>query len=71
MKDGRGENESVMGVSEEAERKGWLAAGHEASAFYLGAGGNAMSPEDHKVYEEMLERVEVAARRYAAARRIG
>ncbi len=58
-----------MGVSEEAERKGWLAATHEANAFYLGAGGDVMSREDRKVYEEMLERVEVAVQRYAAARR--
>ena len=55
-------------VSERAERKGWLAATLEASAFYSGTGGEDMSPEDRKVYEEMLARVAVAAKRYDAAR---
>jgi hypothetical protein len=55
-------------MSEEAERKAWLAAKNEASAFYLGAGGEAMSSEDYRVYEGMLERVRLAAQCYAAVR---
>jgi hypothetical protein len=38
------------------------------SAFYLGAGGEAMSSEDYRVYEGMLERVRLAAQCYAAVR---
>lgn len=56
-------------MSEESEHLAWNISAKEALDFYASHGGEAMTPADHEIYDELVHRTQLAAERHNAARK--